>query len=93
MFTSFTIRLQLAVFILISLCHVSHAKDEIVVSVSPEVDITIEHFPAAGDYLLIWLAPEYGFRASHRTLAGALTEQAVEVWMADIVKHFIYRKV
>lgn len=86
MFNSFTVRLQLAVLIFIIFCHASHAKDEIVVSVSSDVDIAIEHFPAAGDYLLVWLAPEYGFRPSHQTLARALAEQAVEVWMGDIVE-------
>lgn len=83
---SFTGRLLLAVLIFISFCTIGYAKDEIVVSVSSDAEITIEHFPAAGEYLLIWLAPEYGFRPSHRTLSQALAEQDIEVWMGDIAE-------
>jgi len=35
---------------------------------------------------VIWLAPEYGFRRAHRSLAERLPEQNIEAWQTDIVK-------
>ncbi len=48
--------------------------------------IAVEQFPATGQYLLLWLAPEYGFRATHRHLAQKLSEQGIEVWQANITE-------
>lgn len=62
------------------------AAEEIVAPVSDDVEIMITRFPAQGEYLLIWLAPEYGFRKAHRSLADRLPEQNIEVWQADIVE-------
>jgi thiol-disulfide isomerase/thioredoxin len=35
---------------------------------------------------MIWLAPEYGFREAHSSLANRLPEQNIEVWQTDIVE-------
>jgi thiol-disulfide isomerase/thioredoxin len=35
-------------------------------------------------YLILWLAPEYGLRPSHRALARQLAKQNIEVWQVDI---------
>lgn len=72
--------------LLISLCIISHAEDEIMVSVSSDVDISIERFSAKGDYLILWLAPEYGFRSSHRTLSQGLADENIEIWMGDMAE-------
>lgn len=62
------------------------AESEITVPLSPEVDINVEHFPASGNYLILWLAPEYGLRTNHRFMARQLTEQKIEVWLSNILE-------
>lgn len=65
---------------------ITFAEDEFTVTVSPDIDITVEQFPAKGKYLILWLAPEYGLRGGHRSLARLLTQQDIEVWQANIVE-------
>jgi hypothetical protein len=43
--------------------------DEFVVAASDDEEISVTRFPAEGEYLMIWLLPEYGFREAHRALA------------------------
>ncbi|MDH5602057.1 MAG: redoxin domain-containing protein [Gammaproteobacteria bacterium] len=62
------------------------AGNEIVVSVSSGDELTVERFPASGRHLMVWLAPEYGFRGAHRTMAKMLTGENIEVWQSDIVQ-------
>lgn len=62
------------------------AEEEIIVPISPDIEITVEKFPAKGKYLILWLAPEYGIREGHRSLARLLTKQDIEVWQANIVE-------
>ena len=62
------------------------AESEIVVPVSSGNEITIEKFPASGKYLILWLAPEYGIREAHRSMARMLTEQNIEVWQGNILE-------
>jgi thiol-disulfide isomerase/thioredoxin len=62
------------------------AAEDIVVTVSEDVEVGITRFPAQGDYLLLWLAPEYGFLKAHRSLASRMPEQGIEVWQSDIVE-------
>ena len=35
---------------------------------------------------MVWLAPEYGFRSSHRAMAARLAEEGIEVWQSNIVE-------
>ena len=59
---------------------------ELIVPVTSGDEIIIEHFPAQGKYLMLWLAPEYGIRTSHRSLAQMLNKQNIEVWLGNIVE-------
>jgi thiol-disulfide isomerase/thioredoxin len=86
MTTVFRLLLSFFLGIQVGIVNTSVAAEEIVAPVSDEVEITITRFPAQGEYLLIWLAPEYGFRSAHRSLANRLPEQNIEVWQADIVE-------
>jgi thiol-disulfide isomerase/thioredoxin len=86
MTTVFRLLLSFFLGIQVAIVNTSVAAEEIVAAVSDGVDITITRFPAQGEYLLIWLAPEYGFRSAHRSLANKLSEQKIEVWQADIVE-------
>jgi len=84
--TVFRFLLILALGLQIGVAKTSLAADEIIATVSDDVEITITRFPAQGEYLVIWLAPEYGFRRAHRSLAERLPEQNIEAWQTDIVK-------
>jgi len=86
MTTVFRFLLSFFFGIQIGIVNTSIAAEEIVAPVSDEVEITITRFPAQGEYLLIWLAPEYGFRKAHRSLADRLPGQDIEVWQTDIVE-------
>ena len=62
----------------------ARAAEQIDVTVSNDMVIDVARFPADGEYLMIWLAPDYGFRDTHRALAERLPAQGIEVWQADI---------
>ena len=62
------------------------AENEISVPVSSGDEITVEKFPASGKYLILWLAPEYGIREAHRSMARMLTKQNIEVWQSNILE-------
>ena len=72
--------------ILIALGGTCFAEEEISVPASDDVDITVDRFAASGKYLVVWLAPEYGFRTSHRSMARMLVEQGIEIWQSNIVE-------
>jgi len=62
------------------------AADELVMTAYDDEEISVTRFPAEGEYLMIWLAPEYGFRKAHRALAERMPEQHIEVWQSDITE-------
>ncbi len=64
----------------------SHAEETFVVATSGDAELTVAHYPANGKYLLLWFAPEYGFRINHHKLARSLTKQGIEVWQSNIVE-------
>ena len=65
---------------------IAFAENEITIPISSDIEITVEQYPAKGDYLIIWLAPEYGIRQGHRSLARLLMKQNIEVWQANIIE-------
>ena len=60
------------------------AVDDLTVSVRDDTEISIRRYPAAGEDLVLWLAPEYGFRPAHERLASRLPAENIEVWQASI---------
>ena len=64
----------------------TRAEEEITIRVSEDADISVERFPSPGNYLVVWLAPEYGFRPSHRTMAKNLSVHEIEVWQSNIAE-------
>lgn len=62
------------------------AENEMIVPVSSGDEISVEKFSASGKYLILWLAPEYGLRGAHRSLARMLAKQDIEVWQTDIIQ-------
>ncbi len=80
----FTLILSISAFA----CQAKNSQQEISVAVSDDVDLIVNIFKPqkTSDYLLLWLAPEYGFRKGHHQMAQLLNEQQIEVWQADIVE-------
>jgi len=68
----------------------AYSQEEVTVSVSDDIDIAIEVFKPlnekSSEYLMLWLAPEYGIRPGHQIMAKLLTRQNIEVWQTDIVE-------
>jgi len=84
-----------ALYILITLySSTCLSQTEITVSTSSDNEINVDKFTNVnqkasqdtGKYLIIWLAPEYGFRVSHREMAKLLSKQDIEVWQSNIVE-------
>lgn len=65
---------------------VTCAQVEITLAVADSNELTVARYEATGKYLAIWLAPEYGFREAHHTMAQLLTEQQIEVWQSNIIE-------
>lgn len=55
-------------------------------SLSDNVDVDVKIYPAEGQHLIIWVAPDYGFKPGQYELAARLQGQAIETWMVDITE-------
>ena len=76
----------IACFILLWLASRSGiAAEQVMVPLASGDEITVEHYPAEGKFLMLWFAPEYGLREAHRSLAGDLSKQHIEVWLTNLV--------
>jgi thiol-disulfide isomerase/thioredoxin len=77
-----------SVFILY--CNIAIAQKEITIPGSSDTDISVEIFEPRnkqqGKYLIVWLAPEYGFQTNHLNMANLLATQNIEVWQSDIAE-------
>ena len=76
--------ITLSCFFLAGFSALSAADSEISIPLASDDEIIAEVFPAKGDYLILWFAPEYGFREAHRSMASRIGEQNIEVWMSNI---------
>jgi thiol-disulfide isomerase/thioredoxin len=65
----------------------SAAQEETLLTVSSGEEISAIQYPADGEYLMLWFAPEYGLRKAHALLAQQLSEQqGIEVWLVDLAE-------
>jgi len=65
----------------------AYSEEEIAVPASNDTELTVNRYSSAsGNYLLVWLAPEYGFRDGHRSMAQLLANNNIEVWQSNIVE-------
>ena len=62
------------------------APDEITYEATDEQEFNLLRYGAEGNFLSLWLAPEYGFRDNHRNLAAKLAAEGIEVWQVDLVE-------
>ena len=53
---------------------------------SEETEVTVNTFTAAGDYLLLWIAPDPGFLEAHMEMAQRLAKKNIEVWQVDLLE-------
>lgn len=58
--------------------------EELSISVSDDVEVVVEKYAADGEYLMVWFAPEYGFRKAHRLFATELAKSGIEVWQLSM---------
>jgi thiol-disulfide isomerase/thioredoxin len=49
-----------------------------------ESEVSYTHFPANGNRLFIWIAPEAGLLENERQAAETLSRQGIEVWYPDL---------
>ena len=64
----------------------SFAENRFIAPISSGDEMNITQYPAKGQYLFLWLAPSYGFRGAHRSLAEKISEEKIEVWQTDIIE-------
>ena len=50
-------------------------------------EFTLQHFPASGNQLILYVAPGYGFNVRGTATAKALADLGVEVWMLDLAEN------
>jgi thiol-disulfide isomerase/thioredoxin len=63
------------------------ARQEFELPTAGDIDFSLTRYAADGDFLLLWLAPEYGFHEGHRQLASWLPDQGIEVWQVDLLEN------
>ncbi len=47
-------------------------------------EISYYHYPAKGNQLYIWLAPEAGLQQAEKNIANSLASKGIEVWYPDL---------
>ena len=66
---------------------IAQSQEEITVPALNDTELTVNRYSStSGDYLIVWLAPEYGFRDGHRSMAQLLANNNIEVWQSNIVE-------
>ena len=70
----------------LSMVKLAFAENMLSIPVSTGDEISVERFPANGKYLMLWLAPEYGFRGAHQAMAQKIQNQNIEVWQTNILE-------
>lgn len=60
--------------------------EEVSVPVSDDVEVAVEKYAADGAHLVLWFAPEYGFRKAHKLFAAELARNGIEVWQMNMAE-------
>ncbi|TDY00495.1 TlpA disulfide reductase family protein [Thiohalophilus thiocyanatoxydans] len=50
-------------------------------------EFELRHYPAEGEVLALWLAPDNGFGERHDQVARALQQQGIESWQVDLLEN------
>ena len=80
------IKLLVTAMLLTLFCasNLSYAEPKKIIQLADGSEISYYHFPAKGQQVFIWLAPEAGLQKSEKTIARKLTKQGIEVWYPDL---------
>ena len=63
---------------------VAAGQEHLTEMLSDNIDVEISHYAAQGDYLVLWIAPGYGFRKGQFEMASLLSRQGLETWLVDL---------
>jgi thiol-disulfide isomerase/thioredoxin len=63
------------------------AREELHITTGDDTDFTLTRFAADGEYLMLWILPEYGPRETHGALAEGLARRGVEVWQVNLLEN------
>ncbi len=63
------------------------ARADVIMQTRDDSDFTLRRYHANGDYLMLWIAPEYGLRPGHSELATRLAERGIEVWQVNLLEN------
>ncbi|MCK5336809.1 MAG: hypothetical protein KAQ67_11635 [Gammaproteobacteria bacterium] len=68
----------------------AYAGETISLSVSDEVDVDINIYPAKGDKVILWLACNEGHEGPEAKASKHLVKQGIEIWFPDFLSaHFL----
>lgn len=76
----------LSLFLVMSSSVAANASASISLNVEGE-EFTLQHFPASGSQLILYVAPGYGFNPRGTATSKALADLGVEVWMLDLAEN------
>lgn len=86
MYPFFKKHLVLVLLLSLSLISTAYASETFSLPTSSGDELSVERFPAKGEHLLVWVAPEFGIRGAHHAMAKMLAEHNIEVWISDILE-------
>ena len=80
------IKLIVAAMLLTLFCvsNLSYAESKKIIELADGTEISYYHFPANGQKVFIWLAPESGLQKSEKAIAKKLAKQGIEIWYPDL---------
>ncbi|MCK4744039.1 MAG: TlpA family protein disulfide reductase [Sulfuriflexus sp.] len=70
--------------LLLSLTTFISAESKKIIELADGSELSYYHFPAKGQQVFIWLAPEAGLQQSEKEIAKKVAKQGVEVWYPDL---------
>lgn len=82
----------LFLFLLAVLSNTVKAETSLALDVLGE-KFTLQHFPASGKQLILYIAPGYGFNDRGTATAKALSDRGIEVWMLDLAENLFVPQV
>jgi thiol-disulfide isomerase/thioredoxin len=59
---------------------------ELDITASDGADLNLHHYPAQGEYLVIWIASGYGLSVRDVQIAQGLAQHGIEIWQIDFAQ-------
>jgi len=80
-------RKHLLALMLVALCFITgfvYAESKKSIELADGTEISYYHFPANGQQVFVWLAPEAGLQQAEKLLAKKIAVKGIEVWYPDL---------